>query len=85
MLRQQISKGRSQPHRCLADFVCGMGADGALPDHVGMFAVQAGEGVAERVQALKDDNDDYSAILLESLADRLAEAFAEWAHARVRP
>ena len=84
MLRQQISKGRSQPHRCLADFVCGMGADGALPDHVGMFAVQAGEGVAERVQALKDDNDDYSAILLESLADRLAEAFAEWAHARVR-
>ncbi len=53
-------------------------------DHVGGFAVTAGLGLPERVQAFKDDLDDYSAILIESLADRLAEAFAERLHQRVR-
>ncbi len=53
-------------------------------DHVGGFAVTAGIGLPERVQAFKDDLDDYNAILLESLADRLAEAFAERLHERVR-
>jgi 5-methyltetrahydrofolate--homocysteine methyltransferase len=55
-----------------------------LPDHVGAFAVTAGIGMAERVEAYKADQDDYNAILLESLADRLAEAFAERLHQRVR-
>jgi 5-methyltetrahydrofolate--homocysteine methyltransferase len=55
-----------------------------LRDYVGAFAVTAGLGSAERVAAFKKENDDYSAILLESLADRLAEAFAERLHERVR-
>ncbi len=58
--------------------------DTGLPDHVGAFAVTAGHGVTDRIMALKAENDDYSAILLESLADRLAEAFAERLHQRVR-
>ena len=59
-------------------------AETGLADYVGGFAVTAGIGLPERVKAFKDDLDDYSAILLESLADRLAEAFAERLHQRVR-
>ena len=55
-----------------------------LPDHVGAFAVTAGLGAQDRINAFKKANDDYSAIMLESLADRLAEAFAERLHQRVR-
>ena len=84
MLRQQGKKSRDQPHRSLVDLVAPIGEDGACEDFVGGFAVTAGHGVADRVMALKTDNDDYQAILLESLADRLAEAFAEWLHAKVR-
>jgi 5-methyltetrahydrofolate--homocysteine methyltransferase len=58
--------------------------DSGLRDHVGAFAVTAGLGSAEKVAEFKKANDDYSAILLESLADRLAEAFAERLHERVR-
>jgi 5-methyltetrahydrofolate--homocysteine methyltransferase len=84
MLRQQARKSRRQPNRSLVDFVRPMAEDGSYTDHIGGFAVTAGHGVSERVAAFKADHDDYRAILLESLADRLAEAFAEWMHARFR-
>lgn len=81
-LRQQGQHRSGIPNRSLADYVAP--ADTGLADHVGAFAVTAGIGLPERVQAFKDDLDDYNAILLESLADRLAEAFAERLHQRVR-
>jgi 5-methyltetrahydrofolate--homocysteine methyltransferase len=65
----------------LADFL--RPADGAV-DWIGGFAVTAGLGVRERVEQLRAEHDDYQAILLESVADRLAEAFAEWLHEQVR-
>nr|WP_277343409.1 methionine synthase [Nocardioides sp. HDW12B] len=81
-LRQQGEHRHGLPHRSLADFVAPKAT--GLPDHVGAFAVTAGIGVAERVKAFQAEHDDYSAIMLESLADRLAEAFAERLHERVR-
>ncbi|CAN5468903.1 methionine synthase [soil metagenome] len=81
-LRQQGEHRAGIPNRSLADFVAPV--DSGLHDHVGGFAVTAGIGLPERVQAFKDDLDDYNAILIESLADRLAEAFAERLHQRVR-
>ncbi|QWC87043.1 methionine synthase [Nocardioidaceae bacterium] len=81
-LRQQSSHRDGVPHRSLSDYVAPQGS--GLEDWIGGFAVTAGHGAAERVAAYKDDVDDYSAILLESLADRLAEAAAEWLHERVR-
>nr|WP_269457613.1 methionine synthase [Auraticoccus monumenti] len=81
-LRQQGDHREGVPNRSLADYVAP--ADTGLADHVGAFAVTAGIGVPERVTAFKEALDDYSAILLESLADRLAEAFAERLHQRVR-
>ncbi|MGY1590999.1 methionine synthase [Geodermatophilus sp. SYSU D00708] len=81
-LRQQTEGRDGAPRTSLADFVAP--ADSGLPDFVGAFAVTAGLGLADRVAAFKKANDDYSAILLEALADRLAEAFAERLHQRVR-
>ena len=81
-LRQQGKHRDGIPNRSLADYVAPTST--GLADHVGGFAVTAGIGLPERVQAFKDDLDDYNAILLESLADRLAEAFAERLHQRVR-
>ncbi|MGY1745899.1 methionine synthase [Blastococcus sp. SYSU D00695] len=81
-LRQQTEGRDGAPRKSLADFVAPR--ETGLRDYVGAFAVTAGIGAAERVQAFKADHDDYSAILLESLADRLAEAFAERLHERVR-
>ncbi len=81
-LRQQGEHRDGVPNRSLGDFIAPK--DTGLPDYVGAFAVTAGLGSAERVAAFKAANDDYSAILLESLADRLAEAFAERMHQRVR-
>jgi 5-methyltetrahydrofolate--homocysteine methyltransferase len=81
-LRQQTEGRDGAPRKSLADFVAPRST--GLRDHVGAFAVTAGLGSAERVARFKQDNDDYSAILLESLADRLAEAFAERLHERVR-
>ncbi|HEX4895737.1 MAG TPA: methionine synthase [Solimonas sp.] len=81
-LRQQGERRAGVPNRCLADFIAPR--ETGLHDYVGAFAVTAGLGCAERVAAFKKANDDYSAILLESLADRLAEAFAERLHERVR-
>jgi 5-methyltetrahydrofolate--homocysteine methyltransferase len=84
-LRQQTEKplreNQHNPNRCLSDFVAPMG-QGA--DHVGVFAVTAGLGVDAKEKYFLDDHDDYSAIMLKALADRLAEAFAECMHARVR-
>ena len=82
MLRQQGEHRAGVPNRSLADFVAPK--DSGLHDYVGAFAVTAGLGCAERVAQFKAQNDDYNAILLESLADRLAEAFAERLHERVR-
>ncbi|NEM08288.1 methionine synthase [Geodermatophilus normandii] len=81
-LRQQNEGRDGAPRKSLADFVAPK--ETGLRDHVGAFAVTAGLGSAERVTAFKAAHDDYSAILLESLADRLAEAFAERLHERVR-
>jgi 5-methyltetrahydrofolate--homocysteine methyltransferase len=81
-LRQQTEGRDGAPRKSLADFVAPRST--GLADHVGAFAVTAGLGAADRVAAFKKDHDDYSAILLEALADRLAEAFAERLHERVR-
>ena len=84
-LRQQNEKHEiddvMRPSRCLADFVA---PKGVADDYVGVFAVTAGLGVEKKEQAFIDAHDDYSAIMLKSLADRLAEAFAECLHHRVR-
>ncbi|MEN9780353.1 MAG: putative methionine synthase [Pseudomonadota bacterium] len=88
-LRQQTEKTAApgpdgvpvmRPNRCLADFVAPVGT----PDYVGLFAVTAGIGVEKKEKYFTDDHDDYSAIMLKALADRLAEAFAECLHQRVR-
>ncbi|WP_116451772.1 methionine synthase [Blastococcus litoris] len=81
-LRQQTEGRDGAPRKSLADFVAPKAT--GLRDYVGAFAVTAGLGSMERVMAFKKDNDDYSAIMLEALADRLAEAFAERLHERVR-
>ncbi len=81
-LRQQQEKPPGKPNQCLVDFVAPH-AQG-IEDYLGAFAVTTGLGIEEPLQRFSADNDDYSAILLKSLADRLAEAFAELLHARVR-
>ena len=81
-LRQQTEHRAGVPHRSLADFVAPK--DTGLRDYVGGFAVTAGLGITAKIEEFKAALDDYSAILLESLADRLAEAFAERLHERVR-
>ena len=81
-LRQQRNKTGGQPHNCLADFVAPV--ETGLADFIGGFAVTAGIGIDEHVARFEADHDDYSSILLKALADRLAEALAEFLHARVR-
>ena len=76
-----VVDGVRRPNRCLADFVA---PRGARPDYIGLFAVTAGIGVERKERQFLDDHDDYSAIMLKALADRLAEAFAERLHQRVR-
>ena len=80
-LRQQRSKAKGRANRCLADYVA---PAGQAADYMGLFAVTAGLGIEEKVQAFEAEHDDYHAILLKALADRLAEAFAEHLHRRVR-
>ena len=82
MLRQQASKTNDSPYRCLSDFVAPVGS--GLADHIGAFAVTTGLGVSDLSGAYEKDNDDYNAIMVKALADRLAEAFAELMHERVR-
>jgi len=81
-LRQQRLKPEGQPQNCLADFVAPAGSGPA--DYVGAFAVTAGIGIEEHIERFEKDHDDYSAIILKALADRLAEAAAEYLHERVR-
>jgi 5-methyltetrahydrofolate--homocysteine methyltransferase len=81
MLRQQ-TKNDNSPSFSLADFVAPR--EGALPDYVGAFAVTAGLGADELVARFERDHNDYDAIMVKALADRLAEAFAELLHERVR-
>ena len=76
-----VVDGVRRANRCLADFVA---PRGVRDDYIGLFAVTAGLGIAKRVQQFEDAGDDYNAIMLKALADRLAEAFAERLHQRVR-
>ncbi|MFW5910502.1 MAG: methionine synthase [Thiohalospira sp.] len=82
MLRQQTEKPRKQPTYSLADFVAPKGS--GKQDYLGGFAVTAGIGIDEHVARFEADHDDYHAIMLKALADRLAEAFAELMHQKVR-
>jgi len=80
-LRQQLSKRDGRPNTCLSDFVA---PAGVAPDYLGAFVVTAGIGEDRIAEKLKGRNDDYSSIMAKALADRLAEAFAERMHERVR-
>jgi 5-methyltetrahydrofolate--homocysteine methyltransferase len=82
MLRQQEPIADGRPNRSLADFVAPR--DTGVPDYVGAFAVTAGIGCDALVREFEAQHDDYNAIIVKALADRLAEAFAEWLHARAR-
>jgi 5-methyltetrahydrofolate--homocysteine methyltransferase len=81
-LRQQADKGAKEPNQALADFVAP--AASGKPDFIGAFAVTAGIGADALVARFEADHDDYGAIMAKALADRLAEALAEWLHRRVR-
>ncbi len=81
MLRQQTSRSGTEAYLALSDFVA---ARSEGPDYLGGFAVTAGLGAAELAAEYEAKGDDYNAIMVKALADRLAEAFAEWMHARAR-
>ena len=88
-LRQQIEKGDGTPNWCLGDFIAPKHPTSSIQhptsnDYIGAFAVTSGHGLKEIVEKFKRDLDDYNAIMAEALADRLAEAFAEYLHKRVR-
>ncbi|MDL2354932.1 MAG: vitamin B12 dependent-methionine synthase activation domain-containing protein, partial [Pseudomonadota bacterium] len=85
-LRQQgvkpVIDGVARPNQCLSDFIAPKAS--GVADYIGMFAVTAGLGIEKYEKRFEDAHDDYSSIMLKSLADRLAEAFAEYLHERVR-
>jgi len=85
-LRQQTEKpvidGVARPNQCLADFIAPKSS--GITDYIGLFAVTSGIGIEKYEQRFEDANDDYSSIMLKALADRFAEAFAEYLHERVR-
>ncbi|MCB5188812.1 methionine synthase [Methylobacillus caricis] len=85
-MRQQTQKpvvnGEQRPNQCLADFIAPK--DSGVADYIGMFAVTGGLGIEKYEKRFEDAHDDYSSIMLKSLADRLAEGFAEYLHERVR-
>ncbi|MFN4083772.1 MAG: methionine synthase [Bacteroidia bacterium] len=81
-LRQQSEKAEGQTYNCLADFV--LPKDSGITDYVGGFAVTAGIGIDQLVEKYEKDHDDYHSIMIKAVADRLAEAFAERMHERVR-
>jgi len=81
-LRQQADREGSEPCRSLADFIAPK--ETGLPDSIGAFAVTSGIGLKELCDGFRAENDDYNAIMAEAIADRLAEAFAECLHKRVR-
>jgi 5-methyltetrahydrofolate--homocysteine methyltransferase len=74
--------GVQRPNQCLADFIAPKAS--GIKDYIGMFAVTSGLGIEKYEKRFEDGHDDYSSIMLKSLADRLAEAFAEYLHERVR-
>jgi 5-methyltetrahydrofolate--homocysteine methyltransferase len=82
MLRQQEVIADDKPNRSLADFVAPV--EGGVIDYIGAFAVTAGHGTDDLVRRFEGEHDDYSAIIVKALADRLAEAFAEYLHAQAR-
>jgi 5-methyltetrahydrofolate--homocysteine methyltransferase len=82
MLRQQEVIADNKPNRSLADFISPI--ESGVTDYIGAFAVTAGLGVDELVRKFEAQHDDYSAIIVKAIADRLAEAFAEYLHARAR-
>src|SRR5450830_1612548 len=85
-VRQQTEKpvidGVARPNQCLADFIAPK--ESGIADYIGMFAVTSGLGIEKYEKRFEDAHDDYSSIMLKALADRLAEAFAEYLHERVR-
>jgi 5-methyltetrahydrofolate--homocysteine methyltransferase len=81
-LRQQNERPPGKANFCLSDYVAPQAT--RVNDYVGMFAVTAGLGIERKLAEFEANKDDYSAIMLKALADRLAEAFAEWLHAKVR-
>ncbi|MBT5220419.1 MAG: dihydropteroate synthase, partial [Woeseia sp.] len=81
-LRQQRSKPKGQAHYCLSDFIAP--EQSGVNDYIGGFAVTAGIGIDQHVERFEADLDDYSSIMLKALADRLAEALAEYMHERTR-
>ena len=85
-LRQQAEKpvidGVARPNQCLADFVAPKSS--GITDYVGMFAVTSGIGIEKHEKRFEEAHDDYSSIMLKALADRFAEAFAEYLHERLR-
>ncbi|MFW6348741.1 MAG: vitamin B12 dependent-methionine synthase activation domain-containing protein, partial [Cyclonatronaceae bacterium] len=82
MLRQQTQKRKGQPNKSLVDYVAPK--ESGLKDYIGGFAVTAGLGIEPLLEAYEADNDDYNSILLKAIADRLAEAMAEYMHKHVR-
>ena len=82
MLRQQSDKGEKEPDQSLADFVAP--ADLGIQDFLGAFAVTTGLSIEKVLRPYEADHDDYGAIMVKALADRLAEAFAEWLHRKAR-
>ena len=80
-LRSQELKEEG-PNYCFADYVCPEGEN--KDDYIGMFAITAGIGIEQHVERFEKDDDDYSAIMLKTLADRLAEALAELMHKKTR-
>lgn len=83
-LRQQIKKSNGKPNLALSDFIAPLNKNGEGQDYIGAFAVTAGHGELEIARKFKDAGDDYSSIMATALADRLAEAFAEALHKKVR-
>ncbi|MGB8355000.1 MAG: methionine synthase [Chthoniobacteraceae bacterium] len=83
-MRQQMEKKDGEPHRSLSDFISPKNGAPRLHDHIGVFAVSAGFGLKDIIEKFRADHDDYNAIMAEALADRLAEAFAECLHKKVR-
>lgn len=81
-LRQQAQKREGQPNKALSDFIAPVESD--VPDYIGGFAVTAGIGIEPLLEQYAADHDDYKSIMLKSVADRLAEAFAEYAHEYTR-
>jgi len=81
-LRQQKAKATGRHNRCLSDYIAP--ASSGLHDHIGLFAVTTGLGIDKKLAQFEQQHDDYNAIMLKALADRLAEALAEHTHRRVR-